>query len=200
MAGGCRLGAGRPAFRPSEAAYRSIQLRRLLKSGALKMAGFDWVWRDQDGDIVSSVSAAPSGDGLTFRFSQNVYGERRSFAIPVRFAWTGCHFGGRRRWFVCPNCAARCGRLFFAIGGIGCRRCLRVTYASQRGDPIDRLNVKLAKLEARLGGRGSDWDGCRPKGMHRRTFERLHERWVDLSSYVDALIADAAIRRFGIGW
>lgn len=188
MAGGWRLGAGRPAFRPAEAAYRSIDLHQLRKSGALKMAGFNWVWRDRDGDIVSSVRAAPESDRLTFRFSQNVYGERRSFAIPVRFDWTSCHFGGRRRWFACPNCAARCGRLFFAIGGIGCRRCLRVTYASQRGDPIDRLNVKLAKLEGRLAGGSSDWDGCRPKGMHRWTFDRLTRRLWGLQLQVERLI------------
>lgn len=188
MAGGCRIGAGRPSFRPAEAAYRSIRLHQLRKSGALKMAGFNWVWRDCDGDIVSSVTGALESEGLTFRFSQNVYGERRSFAIPVRFAWTSCHFGGRRCWFVCPNCAARCGRLFFAVGGIGCRRCLRVTYTSQRGDAIDRLNLRIAGLERRLTAVDRRHPDGRPRGMHRRTFDCLKRQLSALHMQVDRLI------------
>lgn len=42
------------------------------------------------------------------------------------------HFGGERRWFVCPRCRRRCGVLYQPAEGDGwaCRRCHRLAYRS----------------------------------------------------------------------
>ena len=56
-----------------------------------------------------------------------------------------------------------------------CRHCNRLAYSTQRENAGDRAGSRADKLRDRLG-----WDagilnggGCKPKGMHWRTFERL---------------------------
>jgi len=70
-----------------------------------------------------------------------------------------CHFS--RPWFRCP----RCGSLRAVIYGVasdgkfGCRRCMRLGYASEAESRIDRLNRKFHKFQARLGEEASTSTG-----------------------------------------
>ena len=56
-----------------------------------------------------------------------------------------------------------------------CRHCLELAHENQREAPYERCFRKAENIKDRLGwerGLGSPW-GKRPKGMHRRTFDRL---------------------------
>ncbi len=44
--------------------------------------------------------------------------------VVERIRGAGC-FGGHRRWFRCPRCAARTVVIGFAYDGPGCRACVR---------------------------------------------------------------------------
>jgi hypothetical protein len=47
---------------------------------------------------------------------------------------TATAFGGRHRWFACPQCARFC-RVLFGNGRFLCRRCWGIGYRSQR-EPV----------------------------------------------------------------
>ena len=41
-------------------------------------------------------------------------------------------FGGRRTWFGCPGCGARCAILYAVTGNLRCRSCHHLIYSSSR--------------------------------------------------------------------
>jgi hypothetical protein len=88
---------------------------------------------------------------------------------------TRCHYGGSRPWFRCPNtgCGRRCGVLYRARDRrFACRRCHGLAYRTQHEQPDGRLLLKAERIWRRLGCDFGD-EPQRPKGMHRRTFQRL---------------------------
>ncbi len=57
---------------------------------------------------------------------------------------TPCFFGGRRWWFVCPECHRRIGILYLVGTDLGCRLCHDLTYRSCRESHMyDALWKKL---------------------------------------------------------
>ena len=102
--------------------------------------------------------------------------------VPIRL--TACHLGGVRPWFVCSvySDGRYCGRRAAILYGAGelfaCRQCYGLAYESQQQTAWHRRLGKARKIGMRLGG-GVDLlepFPARPKGMHRRTFERLRAR------------------------
>ena len=98
---------------------------------------------------------------------------------------TPCNFGGYRYWFLCPG--RSCGRRVSKLYGLGryflCRHCHNLAYASQNEDKVDRLNRKMRKLRAKVGGSYDDLISPfpeKPKGMHWDTFDRLE--WKDFKA------------------
>jgi hypothetical protein len=58
-----------------------------------------------------------------------------------------------------------------------CRKAYRLAYRSQRETPRDRAQSGAFALRRKLGADGGVGDYVtKPKGMHRRTFERARER------------------------
>lgn len=94
----------------------------------------------------------------------------------VRLAWTPCNFGGKRPWFLCPSlgCWRRVATLY-AGEVFACRTCHRLVYETQRLAGDRRAVRRAERIRIRLGGGGDVAAGFprRPKGMHRRTYERL---------------------------
>ena len=99
--------------------------------------------------------------------------------VPIRL--TACHLGGVRPWFVCSvyGDGRYCGRRAAILYGAGelfaCRQCYGLSYASQQERLLWRRLGQARKIRMRLGG-GVDLlepFPARPKGMHRRTFQRL---------------------------
>ena len=102
--------------------------------------------------------------------------------VPIRL--TACNLGGQRPWFVCPvysdgrYCGRRAAILYGAGELFGCRRCLGLYYASQQETPLHRALGQARKIRMRLGGSADLLEPFpeKPKGMHRRTFQRLRAR------------------------
>jgi len=98
----------------------------------------------------------------------------------VQIAWTPCHFGGYRPWFLCPG--DRCDRRVAILYGpqpMLCRHCWRIAYPSQSENQVQRLCRRLRSVEANCAkerGKISNENLKRPKGMHHRTFQSLEEK------------------------
>ena len=118
-----------------------------------------YVWQHDHAHYEDATQAFPGGIRLT--------GEGDLHEIGL--AWSGCHYGGQRPWFLCPACNGRVAKLFdYGRGGFQCRQCHDYRYRSQSRGQVWRLLDKANKLRARLGP-----DETRPRGMHERTYRRL---------------------------
>ncbi len=72
-------------------------------------------------------AAAPGSDmtvAMTFQ-SGNM-----SATYQVALSFSSCHFGGHRRWLLCPGCGARRRELLVAGLTLGCRGCFGTRYRS----------------------------------------------------------------------
>lgn len=113
---------------------------------------------------------------LTYRY-RTTDGDWEDVTQFVRFDCTPCNYGGERTWFLCPT--AGCGHRVAVLYGAGkyfaCRRCYRLTYASQQESPGFRLLSKAQNIRKRLGGSPNTLDEFpdKPKHMHWRTYWRL---------------------------
>jgi hypothetical protein len=187
--GGSRYGAGRPGWRRKCEQLLSLDIRRLHRKGLLNLSSeFSWRWT-VDGEPCGRISIWARCDRLRLSYAWTSEDERRHLRYDVHIDRTSCHYGGSRAWFRCPRCSRRCAVLYGLSrrdGYFGCRRCLRLGYASEAEDSLSRLWRKQRKLEAKL-----NWiDGEIPerqKWMRQRTFDRILER---IDAIEDAKDAD----------
>jgi hypothetical protein len=137
-----------------------------------------------DAANIKAKQAHPAAQSVTLSYT--VGSEQRQPTIEL--TTTSCTFGGSRLWFQCPNCHARCAKLFLRGGHFACRKCQRISYQSQSEDEIGRLWRAQAKIEKRLGDRLS-----KPKFMRQRTYDGLRERYWQIEwAREEALYACAA--------
>lgn len=190
--GGFRYGAGRPGWHVKAESLRKIDARRWAREGLLtpgQRGG--WFWRDPDtGETLASIGYAAETRAvvLSYTAGDTLVRER----VPVLA--TECHFGGVRQWFGCPRCGRRVALLYLRGARFACRTCQRVAYASQSEDETGRLWRKQAKAEAKLR---EGWQ--RPKGMRRRTLDRILAVILDCEERRDASLAEF-MRRRGWAW
>ena len=95
----------------------------------------------------------------------------------VELARVPCHFGGARAYLVFPSCADRDSILDGLAQRFPCRRCKDLLYPSQVETGWDRALRRRDRLKGRLGCPPilDAFLAERPRGMWRRTFERLVE-------------------------
>jgi hypothetical protein len=120
-----------------------------------------------------------------------VLGECGDMKLWVPLTWTPCNYGGRRPWFICPECDRRTGVLYLAGKYFQCRVCHELQYRCQCETPLDRAHRRKRKLKKRLGPDPER----KPKGMHQRTFERLRGEVIDAEVRADE-ITNAAFERY----
>jgi hypothetical protein len=161
----------------------ALDVRQLHRSDCLR-PGLHYSWKWTRGNQPSGdIKIMTEGDAIWLIFRVRHYGasEWRDIRQRVHLTWTEVHLGGRRPWFQCPvsSCGKYCGRRVakLYLGGdlFACRHCWGLAYESQQdSDPDPGLN-KAQKIRIRLGGSGSVLERFppRPKGMHRRTYDRL---------------------------
>jgi hypothetical protein len=140
---------------------RQLRAIRRLCAGA----AFTLQW-SRAGESLGAVHITVDARGLEVS-----YGARQhKIEQRIDFTWTQCRFGGRRRWFACPNCARRCAILYGIdrTGRFSCRLCMGLAYSSESEGANDRQWRKQLKLEARL-----DNDGGKPKWIRWRTYSRI---------------------------
>jgi hypothetical protein len=87
------------------------------------------------------------------------------------------------RIFICPHCRHRVGSLYHLDGQVICRTCARFWYACQRVSANGRRVLRAQRLRLKLDGEkllpslNKPYAfPSRPRGMHRRTYERLKRR------------------------
>jgi hypothetical protein len=164
--GGMGWGAGRPGWRLKAEHCHRIDVREWHRRGTL-CAGYSggWSWRVGD-EPAGSIGYLVGVNRVTLEYAINGVATNEA----IQLDRTACNYGGSRPWFRCPRCACRVAVLYLRAGRFACRSCQRVAYTSQSEDGCARSWRRQAKLEARL-------EPCwrRPKGMHRRTRERLIE-------------------------
>lgn len=91
---------------------------------------------------------------------------------------TPCNFGGIRWWWLCPSTGQKVSKLYLPSGGtiFAARSAHQLAYSSQREAGIDRTHARQARLFEKLRASDDRYNGyvpARPKGMHKRTYDRL---------------------------
>ena len=188
------FGSGRPAGRGKVEACRSIDVNRLHREGCLRagsMASCQW---SRDGDKVTPTNMRAEHDRLHLTYRLRIGGgEWEDVNETVRIVRMPCRFGGARPYFVCPGVVngTVCGRRVAKLYGPGryfvCRHCYRLAYASQSEDAQRRSMRRATKIRQRLGGNAGTASPLppKPKGMWRRTYERLREQALDAEERAD---------------
>ena len=72
--------------------------------------------------------------------------------VDIELIWTSCRLGGRRPWFVCPDCRCRCSKLYL-LKRLRCRRCCHLPYRSQTLTLAERVVHRAERLRLRLADR-----------------------------------------------
>ena len=190
--GGLRIGAGRPGWHIKAEHCLRLDVRDLARRELLLGGAFSWRWKNTEtGEERGAISIAVSSDSVGLHFVCD--GSPVQQTVPIER--TPCHYGGTRPWFRCPCCHRRVAVLYLRGGRFMCRYCGRVVYASQSDDLIGRTWRRQWKLERRLG---ENWR--RPKGMHRRTRERILERIFECESVRDEAIENFCRRLAGLAF
>jgi hypothetical protein len=191
--GGSRFGAGRPGHKCKAEYVQRIDVREWARQGYLKAGNsFSWSWTRGDEKTGSIGVSVFSTHALTLRYTFTLNGEARGIADEVPVIRSQCAYGGSRPWFGCPRCAGRVAVLYLRGGRFACRKCQRVAYASQSEDVLDRMWRKQTKVEKRLY---KHWQ--RPKGMRKKTYDKLIHIIYGLEERRDAALAAFAARLFG---
>ena len=106
--------------------------------------------------------------------------DAKGVPLSERIRWGNPNSGGSLAPLMTGSgpCRRRCERLYIPPGGkyYGCRRCHDLSYTSRREDRAYRMLRKANKIRFGKLGWGdepTDFAAPRPKGMHRRTYERL---------------------------
>jgi hypothetical protein len=156
---------------------RALDVRQLQRGGFLKPGrSIGWTW-SRNGKPEANIDIQVHTDmvKLVYQVRQNG-GEQQSMNYPVRLAWTACHYGGQRAWWLCP--VAGCGRRVAVLYGgavFACRHCQKLAYKCQRETPDERATRRADKLRDRLGWQAGilNQAGSKPKGMHWQTFWQM---------------------------
>jgi hypothetical protein len=159
---------------------RCIDIRLWQREGLIRPGlPFFRIW-SQGGQPTTQIKVKPSVDHLRvvrrFRSASGITTEGESL---ISVAWTHCHLGGGRPWFLCPT--PGCGRrvaVLYDCGSIACRHCHRLAYPSQRESSSERALRKADRVRRQLNW--EPWEcsahGAKPKGMHWKTFRILQTR------------------------
>ncbi|MEH6814780.1 MAG: hypothetical protein V7677_19775, partial [Motiliproteus sp.] len=158
---------------------RRIDIRFMKKQGLLVA--------DRGGSLSWSCNGEPDGNinyrcyenSLELNFKSRSPGEEwESVKQTILFDRTPCNYGGERLWFRCPHCDRRVGILSGHGSLFLCRHCYQLPYGSQNEGRIGRLISQKHKLGERIFEHYDHGDGWgKKKGMHWKTFNRLHARY-----------------------
>lgn len=176
------FGSGRQGGRGAAENRCPLDIGRLRRSGIFT-AGWrgSWEW-SLNGEKVSSIGIEGGRHVIVLRYRNERYGEEAQHIVEqVPIVWRGCRYGGQRPYFACPGVVngVVCRRSVTKLYSVGkyyvCRHCGRLSYSSQSEDSCDRALRRANRIKQRLGGDPGLAASMpvRPKGMWRKTYERL---------------------------
>jgi hypothetical protein len=168
--------------RDTTADYLRMDVRFMERQGYLRVFCGGSLYWSRRGERVASINFRTESDRIVLSYRNRARGDEwESLEYSVLLDRTPCHYGGFRSWFLCP--ARGCGRRTATLFGgriFACRRCYELAYESQRQSRRDRAAERAEKILKRLRAEEyTIFDSLppRPKGMHRRTYERLRLRY-----------------------
>jgi hypothetical protein len=160
----------------TEAAKR-IDIRYLKKRGYLTPGTYGSLSWAYGGEPSGSIRFVTGIGWIQLIYRCREYdGDWEEVNYYVDFDETICHYGGTRKWFLCPGqwCGRRVGVLYGEGKYFLCRHCYDLAYSSQNEDKAQRASRKSRKIIERLGGDPYDEDyPDKPKGMRWKTYDRL---------------------------
>jgi hypothetical protein len=203
------LGSGRPSgtWRSKVEDCRSLDVNQLHREGCLR-PGWAGIWQwTRDGERVAWIELRAELGRLHLTYRLRVGGgDWQDVAESVHIVRVACRYGGTRPYFECPGVVngRACGRRVSKLYGHGryflCRHCCRLVYASQSEGELERALRRANTIKQRLGGEpGLAYSfPRRPRGMWRRTYERLHQQTFEIEmraeEAIDLLTAKVAAR------
>jgi hypothetical protein len=125
---------------------------------------------------------------LSYAITDKDSGTQRNYSISAPIEWIPCTYGGARPYFTCPDCHRRVLKIYKppSHAKFSCRYCYDLTYRScqNTGDDHARARARTRRACRKLGI--TDYRNYedayykayvleRPKGMHKKTFERLRQ-------------------------
>src|SRR5271169_4868216 len=180
-------GSGRcwERVKATTAQYCQFDIRFWQRDGLLKPGNsFNSQWTC-DGRQIASMGVRVEFGRLILSYSHRRHDWEpwRAVEVWVPLAWTRCNYGGSRVWLRCPlrGCGRRVAILY--LGDLpACRHCHNLAYYSQRQEAYSRAMTRAQAIRRRLGGSIDMFEmfPFRPKGMHERTYLRLHLAYENL--------------------
>lgn len=187
-------GSGRQGGRPIAEEALRIEFCWMLRTGLARpgksVSGtLRWTCRGEPSGNINYACDMRDPDNavmeLRFNVTRRSTGERKDYVQHVPLTYTQPHFGGRRWWMRCPITGERVAKLYVPDEGdlFASRKAWRIGYRSQRVTDRDAIFERLFRIQRRLGcSEGWEQPIRRPKGMHRRTYRRLEQRYWELDA------------------
>lgn len=179
---------------------RYMKKQKMLRAGSV--GSLSW---SCGGEETGSIRYAMYADKMVLNYRYRQSGEDwQKISESIYFDETDCHYGGSRKWFICPSCSKRIGILYGLGKYFRCRKCTGMSYASQSEGYLDRQVRKVRKIRRKLDIGSNWWDAdclsdpifAKPKGMQWKTFERLKQ----IEGMVQNDINRVFVSRYGQGW
>ena len=189
--GGFGSGGWNAKGRPTTTEAFRLDVNSLNRSGALNPGAYSTSTWTRDSEPIGNIHVQATDTGVTLIYRSRIGdGDWADHREGIVIVWEPCRFGGWRPFFHCPDCARRVVYLY-GLRRYLCRRCQGLCYPSQREREGDRAQRKANRIRVRLGGTPG-WQNIpsRPKGMHRRTYDRL----INVIILADGVINDGAVR------
>jgi Family of unknown function (DUF5681) len=150
--------------------------QHVMRPGANQLSTIRWSYRHTDKEIASGRITAEMTQELRGRFRIEL-GDLDQWIELVAVARP---YGGRQWYFLCPRTERRASVLWKPPGArsFACRQAWgrQVAYGSQFQSPYQRASSAAQGIRYRLGEK-EDVSPPRPKGMHRRTYEKIMRRY-----------------------
>lgn len=178
--------------------YKRIDVLWMKRRGYLEEGSSGSLTWSRNGDVYSTISFRTSYDALRLIYKSRSHGgEWQDVDYSTTISWDECRFGGSRPYFICKGlgCGKRVQHLYAGNPYFVCRHCMKLAYASQREELLDRAARRADKLRVKLGAEAGILNGApyrKPKGMHWKTFQKLriqetHFRNTSLMAMCDKL-------------
>ena len=116
--------------------------------------------------------------------------DRRKHSTDIRFLETPCNYGGTRKWFECPRCGRRVGKIYLPLHVVsngrrvewwGCRHCYDLTYEQrQQRNLTDVYEWRAERIAARYFGKQTKKAVFKRKWLRGKTFEKQYSRYITL--------------------